>query len=99
MHSISRSVKQQAGVNWTASGIVRSGWLFLATALLLLIPSPAAFAQYDTGSIVGVIQDSTGAVIPGATVSAVNVATGVSNTGVSGSSGEYEIPNAAYRNL
>jgi hypothetical protein len=91
MHSISRSVKQQAGANCTASGIVRSGWLILATALLLLVPSRAAFAQYDTGSILGVIQDSTGAVVPGAKVTAVNTATGGVSTAISGSAGEYEI--------
>jgi hypothetical protein len=58
-----------------------------------MLPSRAAFAQYDTGSLIGVIQDSTGAVIPGVTVSAVNNATGVVYTGMSGTSGEYEIPN------
>ena len=57
-----------------------------------MLPSRAAFAQYDTGSLIGVIQDSTGAVIPGVTVSAVNDATGVVYTGV-GQLGEYEIPN------
>jgi hypothetical protein len=58
-----------------------------------MLPSRAAFAQFDTGSLVGVIEDSSGAVVPGATVSAVNKATGVVYTGVSGDSGEYEIPN------
>jgi hypothetical protein len=58
-----------------------------------MLPSRAAFAQYDTGSIIGVIQDSTGAVIPGATVNAINVATSAVYTGISGSAGEYEIPN------
>ena len=58
-----------------------------------MLPSRAAFAQYDTGSLIGVIQDSTGAVIPGVTVTAVSDATGVVYTGMSGSSGEYEIPN------
>ena len=51
--------------------------------LLLVISSPAAFAQFDTGSLVGVIEDSSGAMVPGATVSAVNKATGVVYTGVS----------------
>jgi hypothetical protein len=73
--------------------IPRSGWAFLALASLLVLTSHAAFAQYDTGSVVGVIQDATGAVIPGATVNAVNKATGVASTSVSGSSGEYEIPS------
>ncbi len=77
----------------TTRGIRGSGLFLLAIAFLLLLPSRAAFAQYDTGSLIGVIQDSTGAVIPGVTVTAVNDATGVVYTGVSGSSGEYEIPN------
>ena len=94
MTFLDRSVGQQAGIsNAKKSAFRRSPWLLLAIVLLLMLPSRAAFAQYDTGSIIGVIQDSTGAVIPGATVSAVNEATGVANTGVSGSSGEYEIPN------
>jgi hypothetical protein len=67
--------------------------MILATAFLLFLPSHPAFTQYDTGSIVGVIQDSTGAVVPGAMVNAVNTATGVVYTASSGSSGEYEIPN------
>ena len=94
MNSLNRSVGQQAG-NARAAKYEnrRSKWFLLAIALLLMFSSRATFAQYDTGSIVGVIQDSTGAVIPGATVSAVNVATGVAYTGVSSGSGEYEVPN------
>jgi len=69
------------------------GRIFLGLALLLVLPSRMAFAQYDTGSIVGVIDDSSGAVVPGVSVSAVNKATGLVSTGVSGSAGEYEIPN------
>src|SRR5580693_1947072 len=68
-------------------------WAFFAFALFLLLPSRAAFAQFDTGSVLGLIQDSSGAVIPGFTVTAVNKATGVATTGVSSASGEYEIPN------
>lgn len=77
----------------TKYGVPVPGWLFLAMALLLAISSPVAFAQFDTGSLVGVIQDSSGAVVGGATVSAVNKATGVVYTSVSVDSGEYEIPN------
>src|ERR1700722_4037270 len=93
-----RSVCQQAGTTCAkrrgmTRGIRGSGWFLLAIAFLLMLPSRAAFAQYDTGSLIGVIQDSTGAVIPGVTVTAVSDATGVVYTGMSGSSGEYEIPN------
>ncbi|MGH9562239.1 MAG: carboxypeptidase-like regulatory domain-containing protein, partial [Terracidiphilus sp.] len=58
-----------------------------------MLSGRASFAQYDTGSVVGVIQDSSGAVVPGVTVSATNKATGVVTTGISGSAGVYEIPN------
>jgi Carboxypeptidase regulatory-like domain/TonB dependent receptor len=94
MNSKNRFVCQPAGTTRAKRrGIRVFGWFLLAIAFLLMLPSRAAFAQYDTGSLIGVIQDSTGAVIPGVTVSAVNDATGVVYTGVSGSSGEYEIPN------
>ncbi len=65
----------------------------MAMTALLLLTSRVAFAQYDTGSVIGVIQDSTGAVVPGANVNAVNKATGVTSTATSGSAGEYEIPS------
>ena len=94
MNSSNRSVGQRPGTSNTMKWqIPRSGFLLLAIALLFLLPSRSAFAQYDTGSIIGVIQDSTGAVVPGVNVNAVNKATGVVYTGSSGSSGEYEIPN------
>jgi len=67
--------------------------ILLAAMLLVLSFARPAFAQFDTGSVVGVIQDSSGAGVSGASVSAVNKATGVVYTGVSGGSGEYEIPN------
>ncbi|HEY1768022.1 MAG TPA: TonB-dependent receptor [Terracidiphilus sp.] len=66
-------------------------WMVLA--LFSFIPAGAVYAQYDTGSVVGVIQDSTGAVIPGATVTVLNKATGAVFTATSGSAGEYEVPS------
>src|SRR5580700_2029979 len=94
MNSSNRSVRQRTGTVCTMKcEVPRSGWLLLGIALLLMLPSRAAFGQYDTGSVVGVIQDSSGAVVPGVNVDAVNKATGVTYTGVSGTSGEYEIPN------
>src|SRR5580692_672560 len=50
-------------------------------------------AQYDTGSLVGVIQDSSGAVLPGATVTVTNNETGAVFAVTSGNGGEYEVPS------
>ena len=44
---------------------------FFAAALISLVPA-IAFAQIDTGVIVGTVRDSSGAAVPGATVRLVN---------------------------
>ncbi len=94
MQCTHRHVQQQREFTNRTKRLIRGfRWTILASALLLFLHSGPAFAQYDTGSIVGVVQDSTGAVIAGAKVNAVNTATGVVYTASSGSSGEYEIPN------
>jgi len=94
MHLIFRFVGYRTGSTGAAKAGTRGfGWICLAMGLLLVLPSRMALAQYDTGSVVGVIQDSSGAVVAGVTVNATNKATGVVISGVSGSEGEYEIPN------
>src|SRR5215471_1196233 len=59
-------------------------WLSLVLSLLTASPLLA-----QTGQINGVITDNTGAVVPGATVKAVESATGLSRETVSGSDGRY----------
>lgn len=72
---------------------IRSGWhVCTVVALLFLLASLAGWAQLDTGSIVGIIRDNTGAVIPGATVKITNANTGQNWTIKSGSAGEYSVP-------
>jgi len=56
-------------------------------ALLLAIP---ALAQIDTGSIVGTVRDPTGAVVPNASVTLTNTATGVARTSATNEAGEYQ---------
>src|SRR5215470_12785925 len=60
--------------------------VWLALALALLAESPA-LAQ--TGQINGVITDNSGAVVPGATVKAVEQATGLARDTVTGADGRY----------
>jgi hypothetical protein len=50
------------------------------------------WSQAETGSIAGTVTDSTGAVIPGATVTAKSVATSAQRTVGSGAAGGYVIP-------
>jgi hypothetical protein len=63
----------------------------LAAVLALLCPAAVA-AQIDTGTIVGRVQDPTGAVLPGVTVTATREGTGVAATTVTNESGEFVFP-------
>jgi hypothetical protein len=60
---------------------------------MLVLGQSQLHAQFDSGSLVGVVHDPTGAVIPGATVTVVNKSTGGVYTTTSGSAGEYEAPS------
>ena len=73
----------------------RSFWCALLMAsLLLLFSLPASlFAQVDRGTINGTIKDQSGAVIPGVTVTATNVDTGVAAIATTNSIGFYSILN------
>ena len=62
-------------------------------ALVCLFLPLAAFAQFDNGSIVGTVHDHSGAVVPAATVTVTNIATGVVSTTTTKESGDYEVPN------
>ena len=62
---------------------------FLILVMFLTLPA-MAFAQEAT--MTGTVTDSTGAVLPGVTVTAVNEATGNTFTGVTDERGIYRIP-------
>lgn len=66
---------------------------------LLPISSQCLLAQISTGSIRGAVYDSSGALIPGASVTAVNMETGAVSKALTNRSGAYEIssvPAGAY---
>lgn len=71
-------------------GTTRIRQLSLAIAALFLATAFPAFAQIDTGSIVGVVQDKSNARIAGANVDVTDTATGVTRSYVTNSDGEYE---------
>lgn len=64
--------------------------IFLVFLLALLMAAPS-FAQ-SISNIVGVVKDSTGAVIPGATVTVEDTETGLTRTVTSGNDGAYRVP-------
>src|SRR5690348_5910082 len=66
----------------------RSNHVFSAAAVLLLCCGPA-MSQTTFATITGRVADQTGAVVPKAVVTATNVATNVSTSGLSNDTGNY----------
>jgi hypothetical protein len=66
-------------------------WLraLLATLIIATVGAPAAHAQGATSRVVGTVTDTTGGVLPGATVTLRNERTNVSFTTATSSSGTY----------
>lgn len=63
--------------------------LLFACALEVLLVSNAAWAQVDQGTITGVVQDSSGAVVPNAQVTVTNTDMGLILQGTTNGSGVY----------
>jgi len=73
-----------------------SGWIRLGFALLLILPALGAYAQYENGSLVGTIHDSSGAAIPNVSVTVTNNATGILTNVTSNGTGDYEVPSLRF---
>ncbi len=65
--------------------------LFSLLALLLLSAS-LLHAQYENGSVLGTIRDTSGSAIPRAEITITNTATGISNQTKTDSDGNYDVP-------
>ena len=59
--------------------------------LVLFVTSLSGIAQTVTGAVRGTITDPSGAIVPGATVTVTNVATGVNTSATTNQAGEYSI--------
>lgn len=69
-----------------------SAWAGLLVFCLMLAAWPCS-SQVVNAALTGTITDSSGAVIPGATVTAMNAATGVATRTTSDQSGSYTLPS------
>ena len=81
---------------WSQRGL--TAHVLFVCALLIGVPK-ALYAQVDTGVIDGRVMDQNKNVVPGVTVTAKNVATGLTRTAVSGESGTYRLeflPSGTY---
>src|SRR5579872_3088009 len=65
----------------------------LLVGLFVAITATNARAQYEDGSLIGTIRDTTGAVVSNAAVTVTNVNTGIVTKVVSSGSGDYEVPS------
>src|SRR5216684_2982976 len=71
---------------------VPSGVLLLLIAGTLMLTAQRGFAQYNTAEISGVVKDSQGAVLPGATVAAVQLASGLRVERTTDDAGRFFLP-------
>jgi hypothetical protein len=62
---------------------------------LLTILHGTAWAQVGAGQVTGTVTDADGAAVPGATITATNVATAASRRAISTSAGVYTLANVA----
>ncbi|HMZ78375.1 MAG TPA: TonB-dependent receptor [Acidobacteriota bacterium] len=69
--------------------------ILLVVLCLCPLISDVMWAQAYRGSIVGIITDQTGGTLAGATVTAVNVSTGIERSTITADDGSYRIPELA----
>ncbi|HTZ75076.1 MAG TPA: TonB-dependent receptor [Candidatus Aquilonibacter sp.] len=65
----------------------------LGVLLILLVFSPALFAQFETSEVLGTVHDPSNAVVASATVTLTNKGTGIASTTTTDSDGDYDFFN------
>ena len=75
----------------------RSPWQnLILVGLALFVTVPMALAQTNTAQMTGVVRDSSGGVLPGATVIAIQQATGTVVERVTDGEGRFFLPEMSY---
>src|SRR5580765_2262093 len=74
----------------------RNRWMAAVVAMVaLLFGGTAAWAQFESASVLGYVHDATGAAIPNANVTLTNTATGLAQTKATDGEGRFEFPSVA----
>ena len=90
----SRSLPTPHSISKAIQGFGVSSVLALATlTVVLAAPEAPAFAQSSSSSLSGTVSDASGAVVPGAKVTAHNDASNQDSVITTGSAGTYNFPN------
>jgi trimeric autotransporter adhesin len=71
---------------------VRQWFVLVATLTLVLLSGKALFGQTSTAVLTGTIRDSSGAILPGVTVTSTSTARNTSQSTVSNDTGSYAFP-------
>ena len=74
---------------------LKSALLPIACLLVFICPAQAQ-SQAVTADLLGVVRDQTQAVLPGASVTAVSIETGLERTALSDDSGNYRIASSRH---
>src|SRR5215216_6423691 len=77
----------------TAPPALRAHQCLALVLIALLLSSGPAFAQFDTAQVSGVVQDTTGAVLPGVDVTLTAEGTGLERRSVTNEAGLYRFAN------
>src|SRR5262245_28939125 len=79
-------------VNWKKTDFTKLATTLIGIVLVIVLAGGLVFAQNFSAAISGFVRDSTGAVIPGTTVTAKHTETGLTRTVQSNEEGGYTMP-------
>src|SRR2546426_3954553 len=79
-------------VRKTGIGLRSFGRFATAIVVLIALPTCLVFAQTSTATILGVVKDTSGALVPGVSITIKHTDTGLTRTAISNETGDYNVP-------